>query len=92
MITTTTSPTVPDDFSNVLATRDERYAAGKALRRQVPRASHTEWAPDSERPEPISLLEESNKTRLERLVPIRYGRMSQSPFAFFTRFDWGHGE
>jgi uncharacterized protein (DUF2252 family) len=27
-------------------------------------------------------LEESNKTRLEHLVPIRYGRMSLSPFAF----------
>jgi uncharacterized protein (DUF2252 family) len=82
MTTTTTSPTVPDNFSNVLATRDERYAAGKVLRRQVPRASHAEWAPDSERSDPISLLEESNKTRLENLVPIRYGRMSQSPFAF----------
>jgi hypothetical protein len=77
MTSTTTSPTVPDNFSNVLATRDERYAAGK-----VPRASHAEWAPDSERSDPISLLEESNKTRLENLVPIRYGRMSQSPFAF----------
>jgi uncharacterized protein (DUF2252 family) len=82
MTTTTTSSSVPDDVSNVLATRDERYAAGKALRRQVPRSSHAQWVPDSERPDPISLLEESNKTRLEYLVPIRYGRMSQSPFAF----------
>jgi uncharacterized protein (DUF2252 family) len=82
MTTTPTSPTIPDDLSNVLATRDERYAAGKARRRQVPRASHAAWTPDSERPDPISLLEESNKTRLEHLVPIRYGRMSQSPFAF----------
>jgi uncharacterized protein (DUF2252 family) len=81
MTTTTTSPTVPDDLS-ILATRDERHAAGKALRKQVPRASHAAWAPDSKRPDPISLLEESNKTRLEHLVPIRYGRMSQSPFAF----------
>jgi uncharacterized protein (DUF2252 family) len=82
MTTTTTSPTVPDDFSNILVTRNERYAAGKALRKQVPRACHAEWAPDSQRPDPISLLEESNTTRLEHLVPIRYGRMSQSPFAF----------
>src|SRR5215471_13706422 len=69
-------------WSHVLATRDERYAAGKARRRQVPRSSHAEWLPDPERPDPISLLEESNKTRLEHLVPIRYGRMSQSPLAF----------
>lgn len=82
MTTTPTSPTVPDDISNELAARDERYAAGKARRRQVPRASHAAWAPDSQRPDPISVLEESNTTRLEHLVPIRYGRMSQSPFAF----------
>ena len=31
---------------------------------------------------PISLLEESNRTRVPELVPIRYGRMSISPFTF----------
>jgi len=82
MTTTPTSPTVPDEWSRELTTRAERYAAGKALRASVPRSSHAEWAPDPERPDPISLLEESNKTRLENLVPIRYGRMSLSPFAF----------
>jgi len=66
-----------------LTSRAERYAAGKALRSNAPRSSHGEWVPDPERPDPISLLEESNKTRLEQLVPIRYGRMSMSPFAFF---------
>jgi uncharacterized protein (DUF2252 family) len=29
------------------------------------------------------MLEEANKTRLKQLVPIRFGRMSQSPFAFY---------
>jgi uncharacterized protein (DUF2252 family) len=82
MTTTTTSPTVPDAWSRELKTRAERYAAGKVLRGKAPRTSHGEWAPDPDRPDPISLLEESNKTRLEQLVPIRYGRMSQSPFAF----------
>ncbi len=82
MTTTPTSPTIPAAWSRELKTRAERYAAGKALRRQVPRSSHAEWAPDPKRPDPISLLEESNKTRLENLVPIRYGRMSESPFAF----------
>jgi uncharacterized protein (DUF2252 family) len=64
------------------ATRAERYAAGKALRTRAPRTSHAEWAPASDRPDPISMLEESNRTRVPELVPIRYGRMSLSPFAF----------
>jgi uncharacterized protein (DUF2252 family) len=64
------------------ATRAERYAAGKALRAKVPRTSHGEWASAADRPDPISLLEESNRSRVQELVPIRYGRMSLSPFAF----------
>jgi len=64
------------------STRAERYAAGKALRTKTPRTSHGEWASASDRPDPISLLEESNRTRVPELVPIRYGRMSVSPFTF----------
>src|SRR6266496_2739960 len=64
------------------STRAERYAAGKALRSKAPRTSHGEWASASDRPDPISLLEESNHTRVSELVPIRYGRMSLSPFTF----------
>src|SRR6266699_2623986 len=64
------------------ATRAERYAAGKALRTKAARASHGEWVPAADRPDPIGLLEESNRTRVPHLVPIRYGRMSLSPFAF----------
>jgi uncharacterized protein (DUF2252 family) len=83
MTTTTTPSTIPDAWERSLPTRAERYAAGKALRSKAPRSSHAEWAPDPERPDPISILEESNKTRLEQLVPIRFGRMSMSPFAFY---------
>ena len=61
---------------------EERRARGKELRTQAPRSSHADWSPDPARPDPIGLLEESNKTRFARLVPIRYGRMSLSPFAF----------
>ncbi len=83
-MTTTTNPsTVPDEWTRDLTTRAARYAAGKALRSKTPRSSHAEWAPDPARPDPISLLEEANKTRLEHLVPIRFGRMSTSAFAFY---------
>src|SRR5439155_21746566 len=64
------------------ATRAKRYAAGKALRSRALRTSHGEWVSTADRPDPIGLLEESNRTRVPHLVPIRYGRMSLSPFAF----------
>ena len=83
MTTATTPSTMPDEWDRRLTSRVERYAAGKALRSQVPRSSHAAWAPDPERPDPISLLEQANSTRLAQLVPIRFGRMSLSPFAFY---------
>ena len=64
-------------------TRDERRAAGKEARKRVPRESHASWEPWSARPDPIDLLEEQAKSRVPELVPIRYGRMMVSPFAFF---------
>jgi uncharacterized protein (DUF2252 family) len=66
----------------ITATRAERLAAGKALRTKDPRTSHGEWAAAPDRPDPISLLEENSRSRVKELVPIRYGRMSLSPFAF----------
>jgi uncharacterized protein (DUF2252 family) len=62
---------------------EERAARGKAARAFVPRASHGEWAPAPDRADPIALLEQQAKTRVPELVPIRYGRMSASPFAFY---------
>ena len=64
------------------STRAERYATGKALRTNVSRSSQQAWTPATDRPDPISLLEQSNRTRLANLVPIRYGRMLVSPFTF----------
>jgi uncharacterized protein (DUF2252 family) len=61
----------------------ERMAAGRALRERVPRASQAEWSAPAGRPDPISVLQQSDRGRLPELLPIRYGRMRQSPFAFF---------
>ena len=82
MVTTDTASTETRERGRSLPTQAERFAAGKALRKKAPRSSHGEWTPDPERPDPLSILEESNRGRLENLVPIRYGRMSLSPFAF----------
>ena len=60
----------------------DRRAAGKALRKNVPRTSHAEWSPAADRPDPVSLLEDQNRTRLAHLVPIRFERMSISPFTY----------
>jgi uncharacterized protein (DUF2252 family) len=61
----------------------ERAERGRAARAQVPRSVHGEWAPASDRRHPVELLEEQAATRVPELVPIRYGRMLTSPFAFF---------
>ena len=63
-------------------TNKERQATGKARRSEAPRTNHASWSPPPDRPDPISLLEESNRSRIAALVPIRYGRMITSPFAF----------
>ena len=67
----------------VYASPAERAAAGRSTRSKAPRSGQAEWAPRSDRPDPIALLEEQAVDRLPELVPIRYGRMSASPFAFF---------
>jgi uncharacterized protein (DUF2252 family) len=64
-------------------TREERLAAGRALRNKLPRTAHAEWQTPSNRRDPIDLLIESSKNRLPQLIPIRYSRMLQSPFAFY---------
>jgi len=64
-------------------TRKEQRAAGKALRDKCARDAHATWKPHSKRRDPIDLLIESSKGRMPQLVPIRYARMMQSPFAFY---------
>jgi uncharacterized protein (DUF2252 family) len=59
-----------------------RRAVGRSLRERVPRSSHAAWSPAADRPDPISLLQEQDHSRLAQFVPIRYGRMIASPFAF----------
>jgi len=62
---------------------EERVARGRAARTQAPRSSHGTWQSVTDRPDPVALLEEQAQSRVPELVPIRYGRMLDSPFAFF---------
>jgi uncharacterized protein (DUF2252 family) len=61
---------------------EERSAQGKSLRKQVPRSSHGEWTPASDRPNPLQLLQAQDEGRLDHLLPIKYGRLVASPFVF----------
>ena len=61
----------------------DRAAGGRSCRSETPRSSHAVWEPGADRSDPIALLEEQAAERVPELVPIRYGRMSASPFAFY---------
>jgi uncharacterized protein (DUF2252 family) len=62
---------------------DEWRRRGREQRSLVPRSSHGPWTPPPDRPDPVATLEEQAKTRVPDLVPIRYGRMVASAFAYF---------
>jgi uncharacterized protein (DUF2252 family) len=57
-------------------------ADGKERRREVPRSVHGEWVPPADR-DPVATLAAQDKSRVQELVPIRYGRMLSSAFAFY---------
>jgi len=71
-----------DHFQSKHLTIEERIASGKVLRKGIPRDMLGEYSPAPDRIDPVSILEEQAKTRLEELVPVRYARMLTSPFAF----------
>src|ERR1700751_54030 len=64
-------------------TPDERAAQGRALRDSIPRSTQAGWKSPERREDPIELLEISNEVRLPNLIPLRFGRMAASPFAFY---------
>ncbi len=64
-------------------TPEEWRSRGRERRRLVPRAGHAQWAPPEDRPDPVAILEDQARTRVPDLIPIRYGRMAASPFAYF---------
>jgi uncharacterized protein (DUF2252 family) len=61
----------------------ERKAAGKRRRENVARNEHAAWRARPDRADPIGILRAADATRQPDLVPLRYGRMLQSPFTFY---------
>jgi len=73
----------PGVISTLRGSREKRRAAGKSLRDRVPRTSHGEWSPRDRRTDPVDMVIQASKGRIPELVPIRYGRMTVSPFTFY---------
>jgi hypothetical protein len=63
--------------------RNERYEMGKKMRKNCPRTSHAKWEPVKGRHDPIDLIQESDKGRIPRPIPLRHGRMARTPFTFY---------
>ncbi|WP_436776966.1 DUF2252 domain-containing protein [Yinghuangia sp. YIM S09857] len=61
----------------------ERADRGRAARARAPRSSHGDFDPPTDRTDPIAIIERQSADRVADLVPIRYSRMSESPFRFY---------
>lgn len=77
------NPSVATRTETPYLTADERSAKGRAVRDAVSRASQAGWKLPKDRRDPVELLCDSNEGRIMELIPIRFGRMSASPFAFY---------
>src|SRR5689334_8282140 len=75
-------PSIPQSFQTH-PTHAELLEMGKHLREKCPRRSHAVWRVPDDRPNPLVLLEESNKGRIPQLIPVRYGRMVRTPFTWY---------
>jgi uncharacterized protein (DUF2252 family) len=73
---------MPGELRTALPSDKERKAAGRSLRDKVKRGDLGCWRPKDDRADPVDLIEEAHAGRLERLVPVRVGRMVTSPYAF----------
>jgi uncharacterized protein (DUF2252 family) len=73
----------PSDSHCATLQSGESAERGRAARARAPRSAHGEWAPAPNRPDPVALLAAQAATRVQELVPIRYGRMLVSPFTFY---------
>jgi uncharacterized protein (DUF2252 family) len=80
----TSSPTASGLAAGSLDRPPAAYLeAGKALRDRVPRDSLAKWKRNKDKVDALAILKAADQGRIERLIPIRYGRMLASPFTFY---------
>jgi uncharacterized protein (DUF2252 family) len=73
----------PLSQASLLESVPDRRSKARAMRDKVPRKSLGGWKAEKNRFDPVDVLIETSKGRVESLLPIRYGRMMASPFAFY---------
>ncbi|MCX4759480.1 DUF2252 domain-containing protein [Streptomyces sp. NBC_01275] len=73
---------LPSAFTAHL-TPSERAAYGRSTRTRMSRSDHGRFEEAAERIDPVELIDRQSNTRVSELVPIRYGRMLESPFRFY---------
>src|SRR5664279_2583728 len=61
----------------------ENAEKGRQARTTTALSSHGEWTPAADRPDPVAILRRQAESRVQELLPIRYGRMAASPFTFY---------
>ena len=64
------------------STPEERRKVGLSMRQRVPRSAQAEWTAPANRADPVAILIEQGKNRIQELLPVRYARMKADPFAF----------
>lgn len=72
-----------ESFKNPRPSIKKRFSDGRALRKKVSFADQAIYTAPLQRIDPITVLDNQAKSRIQALIPIRYARMLQSPFAFF---------
>jgi hypothetical protein len=63
-------------------TPEERRKVGLSMRQRVPRSAQAEWTAPANRDDPVAILIEQGRNRIQELLPVRYARMRADPFAF----------
>ena len=72
-----------ESFQDPRPSIKKRVADGKARRRLVDFDMQGTYVPPKNRIGPVEILKQQASSRIKELIPIRYQRMMQSPFAFY---------
>ena len=69
--------------SGSAGSREQRLALGRSHRKRLSRAALGELHPRKSGFDPIQVLQDATEGRVPALLPLKYSRMQESPFAFF---------
>ena len=70
------------ESAGLRASPSTRHDLGRSQRDTVPLEAHAEAALETDRVDPLTILAQQDRNRLSELIPLRYGRMSRTPFTF----------